>query len=94
MVHFGFDHGTIPEISRCLFLMTFDRKWARETFPKPGIVVSYKAANQLNKCLSLMCLRPGEVAATAGTSGVIYAVTDKLFADKQSRVNACCAREL
>ena len=33
-------------------------------------------------------LQPGEVAATAGTSGVIYAVTDKLFADKFSRVNA------
>ncbi len=35
-----------------------------------------------------MFLQPGEVAATAGTSGVIYAVTDQLFSDKYSRVNA------
>ncbi len=55
---------------------------------KAGIPVSYKAGDQLNNALSLNVLHPGEVAATAGTSGVIYAVTDKLFADKFSRVNA------
>ncbi len=38
--------------------------------------------------MSLNVLKPGEVAATAGTSGVIYAVTDQLFSDKYSRVNA------
>ena len=54
---------------------------------KAGIPVSYKAGDQPNNALSLNVLQPGEVAATAGTSGVIYAVTDTLLADKYSRVN-------
>src|SRR5678809_1315787 len=41
-----------------------------------------------NNALSLNVFHPGEVAATAGTSGVIYAVTDGLYFDKLSRVNA------
>lgn len=54
---------------------------------KPGIPVAYKAGDQPNNALSLNVLEPGEVAATAGTSGVIYAVTDKPTSDPQSRVN-------
>ena len=54
---------------------------------KPGIPVAYKAGDQPNNALSLNVLNPGEVAATAGTSGVIYAVSDKLAYDSQSRVN-------
>ncbi|MCK7460598.1 MAG: hypothetical protein MZU84_00155 [Sphingobacterium sp.] len=42
-----------------------------------GIPVSYRAGDQPNNALSLNVLEPGEVAATAGTSGVIYGVTDK-----------------
>lgn len=52
-----------------------------------GIPVTYKAGDQPNNALSLNVLKPGEVAATAGTSGVIYGVTDQLFYDPQSRVN-------
>jgi xylulokinase len=54
---------------------------------KPGIPVAYKAGDQPNNALSLNVLRPGEVAATAGTSGVIYGVSDQLTYDPQSRVN-------
>ncbi len=54
---------------------------------KPNIPVAYKAGDQPNNALSLNVLNPGEVAATAGTSGVIYAVNDTLAHDKQSRVN-------
>ncbi|HEY5326391.1 MAG TPA: FGGY family carbohydrate kinase [Mucilaginibacter sp.] len=54
---------------------------------KPGIPVSYKAGDQPNNALSLNVLNPGEVAATAGTSGVIYGVSDQLVCDQQSRVN-------
>jgi xylulokinase len=54
---------------------------------KAGIPVSYKAGDQPNNALSLNVLQPGEVAATAGTSGVIYGVSDQLVYDKQSRVN-------
>lgn len=52
-----------------------------------GIPVSYRAGDQPNNALSLNVLEPGEVAATAGTSGVIYGVTDQTKYDPQSRVN-------
>ncbi|MGE5419236.1 MAG: xylulokinase [Chloroflexota bacterium] len=52
-----------------------------------GIPVSYRAGDQPNNALSLNVLEPGEVAATAGTSGVIYGVTDQLKFDPESRVN-------
>jgi xylulokinase len=52
-----------------------------------GTVVSYRAGDQPNNALSLNVLNPGETAATAGTSGVIYSVTDKAAFDTQSRVN-------
>ncbi len=52
-----------------------------------GIPVSYRAGDQPNNALSLSVLEPGEVAATAGTSGVIYGVTDQTKYDPQSRVN-------
>lgn len=55
---------------------------------KAGIPVSYKAGDQPNNALSLGVMAPGEVAATAGTSGVIYAVSDRLGSDPLSRVNS------
>ncbi|TVZ42055.1 xylulokinase [Alteromonadaceae bacterium 2753L.S.0a.02] len=54
---------------------------------KPGVKISYRGGDQPNNAFSLNVLEPGEVAATAGTSGVIYGVTDKPAADTQSRVN-------
>jgi xylulokinase len=54
---------------------------------KEGTPVAYKAGDQPNNALSLNVLQPGEVAATAGTSGVIYGVSDQLAYDPQSRVN-------
>jgi xylulokinase len=50
-------------------------------------MVAYKAGDQPNNALSLNVLEDGEVAATAGTSGVIYAVSDQLVFDPLSRVN-------
>ncbi|MEN5433435.1 FGGY family carbohydrate kinase [Sphingobacterium faecium] len=50
-------------------------------------VVCYKSGDQPNNALSLNVFEPGEVAATAGTSGVIYAVTDQRVHDPKSRVN-------
>jgi xylulokinase len=52
-----------------------------------GIPVTYRAGDQPNNAFSLKAVEPGEIAATAGTSGVIYAVTDKAKYDKKSRVN-------
>ncbi|MFI5156657.1 MAG: xylulokinase [Chitinophagales bacterium] len=53
-----------------------------------GIPISYRAGDQPNNAWSLNVLEPGEIATTAGTSGVIYAVTDRPVHDPQSRVNA------
>jgi xylulokinase len=55
---------------------------------KEGTPVCYRAGDQPNNAYSLNVLQPGEIAATAGTSGVVYGVTDKAEYDLQSRVNA------
>ncbi|HLS94306.1 MAG TPA: FGGY family carbohydrate kinase [Sphingobacterium sp.] len=60
---------------------------ARELGLSSDVFVTFKAGDQPNNALSLNVLEPGEVAATAGTSGVIYAVTDELVCDAASRVN-------
>ena len=52
-----------------------------------GTPVSYRAGDQPNNAFSLNVLEPGEIAATGGTSGVVYGVTDLPKADPQSRVN-------
>ncbi len=52
-----------------------------------GTPVTYRAGDQPNNAFSLNVLNPGEIAATAGTSGVVYGVTDKKRYDPQSRVN-------
>ena len=49
--------------------------------------ITYRAGDQPNNALSLNVLDPGEVAATAGTSGVLYGVTERLALDPQERVN-------
>ena len=60
---------------------------ASELGLKSGIPVSYRAGDQPNNALSLNVLNPGEIAATAGTSGVIYGVSEKNIYDPESRVN-------
>lgn len=52
-----------------------------------GIPVAYRAGDQPNNAFSLNVLNPGEIAATGGTSGVVYGVSDKLAFDPQGRVN-------
>jgi xylulokinase len=54
---------------------------------KAGTIVSYRAGDQPNNALSLNVLNPGEIAATAGTSGVVYGIADKTKYDPKSRVN-------
>jgi len=53
-----------------------------------GIPVSYRAGDQPNNALSLGVLEPGEIAATGGTSGVVYAVANTIIPDSESRVNS------
>ena len=53
----------------------------------PGIKVTYRAGDQPNNAFSLNVLNPGEIAATAGTSGVVYGVSNQIKYDPLSRVN-------
>ncbi|MCK4291928.1 MAG: carbohydrate kinase [Planctomycetes bacterium] len=52
-----------------------------------GTKISYRAGDQPNNALSLSVLEPGEIAVTAGTSGVVYGVGNKKNYDQKSRVN-------
>lgn len=52
-----------------------------------GIPISYRVGDQPNNAFSLNVMEPGEVAATGGTSGVVYGVIDQPVTDKASRVN-------
>jgi len=63
------------------------QKAANELGIPAGIKISYRAGDQPNNALSLNVLEPGELAATAGTSGVVYGVSDKPSYDVRSRVN-------
>jgi len=60
---------------------------AKELGLKDGTPVSYRAGDQPNNALSLNVFEPGEIASTAGTSGVVYGVLDQLNYDKLSHVN-------
>jgi len=89
MKQYGFELSFIPEIKEVFSEHgKLSADIAKELSLTEGIPVSYKAGDQPNNALSLNVLDPGEAAATAGTSGVIYAVTDKADYDKQSRVNS------
>ena len=60
---------------------------AKETGLPVGIPITYRAGDQPNNALSLNVLKNGEVAATGGTSGVVYAVTNKLKSKEYTRIN-------
>jgi xylulokinase len=86
--YFNFDHSLLPAAAPSFSISGLLLKSVAEELGLPeGIPVSYKAGDQPNNALSLNVLNPGEVAATAGTSGVIYGVTDKKKYDPLSRVN-------
>jgi len=86
--HWGIDRALIPELCPNMADQGQISHAAAEALGLSyGTMVSYRAGDQPNNAFSLNVLEPGEVAATAGTSGVIYGVTDKAVADPQSRVN-------
>ena len=87
--YFGFNTRMIPEI-----VPTFGQQGnlkasiAAELGLAAGTPVTYRAGDQPNNALSLNVLNPGEIAATGGTSGVVYGVNDDSRYDPQSRVNS------
>jgi xylulokinase len=86
--YFQFDKKLIPPVQPVFTAHgNIKESVASELSLTTGIPVTYKAGDQPNNALSLNVLEPGEVAATAGTSGVIYGVSNALTYDPQSRVN-------
>jgi xylulokinase len=87
--HYGISKSLIPPI-----VPTFGEQGrltesaAKELGLAKGTPVAYRAGDQPNNALSLNVMEPGEIAATAGTSGVVYGVSDALKYDPPSRVNS------
>ena len=85
---FGFTKEIIPEIVPTYSWQgTVTEEAANELGLKAGIPVCYRAGDQPNNAFSLNVLQPGEIAATAGTSGVVYGVNEHIKYDHASRVN-------
>lgn len=61
---------------------------ARQTGLPKGIPVMYRAGDQPNNALSLNVFKPGEIAATGGTSGVVYAISDQIKTEESTRINS------
>lgn len=86
--YYGFRKEMIPDLVDTFGIQGYvSAGIAGELGLKPGIPVSYRAGDQPNNALSLNVLNPGEIAATAGTSGVVYGVSGEVRYDPQSRVN-------
>ncbi|MEM9849887.1 MAG: FGGY family carbohydrate kinase [Bacteroidota bacterium] len=87
--HYGFERSMIPEVQPTFSLQgKVTAAAAQATGLAVDTPVSYRAGDQPNNALSLNVLQPGEVAATGGTSGVVYGVLDQAVYDPASRVNA------
>lgn len=86
--YYGIPRSFFPEIKPIFGVQgNVSAEAARELGLKEGTPVSYRAGDQPNNALSLNVFEPGEIASTAGTSGVVYGVLDQLNYDKLSRVN-------
>ncbi len=88
LAHYGIDRSILADIRPVFSVQAeVNEAAAKELGLRKGIKISYRAGDQPNNAFSLNVLNPGETAATAGTSGVIYSVTEKNAFDPRSRVN-------
>ncbi len=86
--HWDIDPSLLPEQKDTFSVQAeVSREAAEELGIPAGTPVTYRAGDQPNNAFSLNVLHPGEIAATAGTSGVVYGVLDKPSYDPASRVN-------
>lgn len=86
--HYGINSSLTPDIVNTFSIQSLvDEKGAKESGLAIGTPILYRAGDQPNNALSLNVFNPGEVAATGGTSGVVYAITNSLSAKESSRVN-------
>ena len=86
--YFGFEESILAQRRPTFGIQgAVSRKAAEELGLKEGTPVTYRAGDQPNNALSLNVFNPGEIASTAGTSGVVYGVIDQVNYDPLSRVN-------
>ena len=86
--HYGIDKALVPDIVDTFGVQSLvSQKGEEESGIAAGTPIYYRAGDQPNNALSLNVFNPGEVAATGGTSGVVYAVTNSLSVKESSRVN-------
>ncbi len=86
--YYGFDKNLLtPTVPTFSVQATVSREAAAETGLKEGTPISYRAGDQPNNAVSLNVFNPGEIASTAGTSGVVYGVLGEVNYDPKSRVN-------
>ena len=86
--YYGLDKNVIPDIVPTFSIqgrLTSDA--GKELGIEPGVPISYRAGDQPNNAFSLNVLNPGEIATTAGTSGVVYGLVKENSYDLKSRVN-------
>lgn len=88
MQYYGFSNDLVADIVPTFSIQsTVCRAAAEELGLKEGTPISYRAGDQPNNALSLNVFNPGEIASTAGTSGVVYGVLGDVNYDPKSRVN-------
>jgi xylulokinase len=86
--YYQIEHDLLPEVVPTFSIQgKLTSSAARELGLKEGTPVTYRAGDQPNNAFSLNVLNPGEIAATAGTSGVVYGVSDEIRYDPESRIN-------
>ncbi len=88
MQYFGFPESIIAEIVPTFSVQSRVCQAVADELGLPvGTPVSYRGGDQPNNALSLNVMKPGEIAATGGTSGVVYGVLGNVNYDPKSRVN-------
>ena len=86
--YFGFPEDVVADIVPTFSIQsTVCKAAAEELGLKEGTPISYRGGDQPNNALSLNVFNPGEIASTAGTSGVVYGVLGEANYDPKSRVN-------
>lgn len=85
---YGIDSSLIADVKPTFAVQgTVSRAAAAELGLCEGTPIAYRAGDQPNNALSLNVFNPGEIASTAGTSGVVYGVNGTVDYDPKSRVN-------
>ena len=86
--YFGFEDSLLAEVVPTFGIQSVvSEEAAQELGLKAGTPIGYRAGDQPNNAVSLNVFNPGEIASTAGTSGVVYGVLGDANYDPESRVN-------